>query len=195
MLSNLEFFENYISKLQNILEKDFFDKIMDLSVNLQNVWREDKRVFLCGNGGSAANAIHLANDLLFGVSKEDGIGLKASALSANQAVMTCLANDISYHNIFSHQLKVQGEDGDILIVLSGSGNSPNIVEVLKQAKIMGIKSYAILGYLGGECLQLADSPIHFEIEDMQISEDLQLIVGHMVMQWLRNNPITPILSK
>jgi D-sedoheptulose 7-phosphate isomerase len=76
----------------------------------------------------------------------------------------------------------------VLIVLSGSGNSPNILKALEHAKAMDIKTYAILGYSGGKAKQLADVPIHFAVDDMQISEDLQLIAGHMIMQWLNQNP-------
>ena len=75
----------------------------------------------------------------------------------------------------------------MLVVLSGSGNSLNIVAALEQAKAMKVKSYAILGFTGGRCKQLADVPIHFPVDDMQISEDLQLVVGHMLMQWLYAN--------
>ncbi len=77
--------------------------------------------------------------------------------------------------------------GDLLIVLSGSGNSPNIVRAIEQAKAMEVKSYAILGFTGGKCKDLADMPIHFPVNDMQIAEDMQLIVGHMLMQWLYSN--------
>jgi D-sedoheptulose 7-phosphate isomerase len=89
--------------------------------------------------------------------------------------------------IYSEQLSVLASPGDVLIVLSGSGNSPNIVAALEQAKAMKVKSYAILGFTGGRCKQLADVPIHFPVDDMQISEDLQLVVGHMLMQWLYAN--------
>ena len=75
----------------------------------------------------------------------------------------------------------------MLIALSGSGNSTNIVRVIEQAKAMGVKSYAVLGFTGGQCKQLADVPIHFSVNDMQIAEDLQIIVGHMLMQWLYQN--------
>ena len=75
----------------------------------------------------------------------------------------------------------------MLIALSGSGNSANIVRVIEQAKSMGVKSYALLGFSGGKCKQLADVPIHFPVNDMQIVEDLQIIVGHMLMQWLYQN--------
>ena len=117
-----------------------------------------------------------------------GSGLRVSALPANSSVLTCLANDEGYESIFSMQLAVLGRRDDVLIALSGSGNSPNIVKALEQAKAMGIRSYAILGYSGGKAKALADVPIHFPVDDMQISEDLQLIVGHMIMQWLYQNP-------
>jgi D-sedoheptulose 7-phosphate isomerase len=145
-------------------------------------------VFLCGNGGSAGNAIHLANDFLYGISKTLGSGLRVSALSANSAVLTCLANDVGYESIFSAQLAVQGRKDDVLIALSGSGNSPNIIKGLEQANAMGMRTYAILGYSGGGAKALANVPIHFPVDDMQISEDMQLVVGHMIMQWLYQDP-------
>lgn len=147
-------------------------------------WRANNRVFLCGNGGSAGNAIHLANDFLYGIAKRSGAGMKVMALTANSAVLTCLGNDLGYEHVFSEQLAVQAQAGDLLIALSGSGNSPNIVRAIEQAKEIGVKSYAVLGFDGGKCKGLADAVIHFPVDDMQISEDLQLIVGHMLMQWL-----------
>jgi D-sedoheptulose 7-phosphate isomerase len=150
-----------------------------------------RQVFLCGNGGSAANAIHLANDFIYGISKTPGVGLRVTALSANSAVITCLANDLGYETIFAAQLAVQAVRGDVLIALSGSGNSPNIIKALEQARAMGVKTYAILGYSGGKAKTLADVPIHFAVDDMQLSEDLQLVVGHMIMQWLYQNRTNP----
>ena len=88
---------------------------------------------------------------------------------------------------FSHQLRNKASKGDLLIVLSGSGNSQNILNALEMAKKIGVYSYAILGYSGGKCLSLADCSIHFSINDMQIAEDTQLIVGHLCMQWLTKN--------
>ena len=142
---------------------------------------------MCGNGGSAGNAIHIANDFNYGIDKNGGIGLSVEALPANTSVLTCLANDEGYETIFSQQLKVKATPDDLLIVFSGSGNSANVVEALKVGNEIGMKTYAILGYSGGRCKELAKFPIHFEIDDMQISEDLQLIVGHMCMQWLVEN--------
>lgn len=175
--------EHYSARLQNILAKTDWTPVAQLAVDMHHCWQQKKQVFFCGNGGSAGNAIHLANDFLYGVAKKTGAGIKVHALSANPSVMTCLANDVGYDHIFSEQLAVQGQSGDLLIALSGSGNSPNIIEVLQRAKVMGVKSYAILGFSGGKSKALADVPIHFAIDDMQIAEDLQLIVGHMLMQY------------
>lgn len=179
-----QFFTNYALRLNELLLEYDWSAVSLLAQDMQTAWRAGRQVFFCGNGGSAGNAIHLANDFVYGVAKKTGGGVRALSLSANPAVMTCLANDVGYDHIFSEQLAVQGQSGDLIIALSGSGNSPNIVNVLKTAQKMQIKSYAILGYTGGICKQLADVPIHFNIHDMQISEDMQLIVGHMLMQWL-----------
>jgi D-sedoheptulose 7-phosphate isomerase len=180
-------FTDYSSRLQNVLATSDWSGVTQLAHDMLACWQNGRRVFLCGNGGSAGNAIHLANDFLYGIAKCSGRGLKVMALSANPAVMTCLANDVGYEHVFSEQLAVQAEAGDLLIVLSGSGNSPNILCALEKAKAMGVKSYAVLGFTGGKSKQLADVAIHFPVDDMQIAEDMQLIVGHMLMQWLYSN--------
>ncbi len=181
-------FADYASRLQSTLQRSDWRAVGELATELRDCWASGRQVYLCGNGGSAGNAIHLANDFLYGISKEFGSGLRVHALPANSSVLTCLANDVGYDAIFSMQLAVQANRGDVLIVLSGSGNSPNIVKVLEQGQSMGVKTYAILGYSGGKAKGLADVPIHFAVDDMQIAEDMQLVVGHMVMQWLCKNP-------
>jgi D-sedoheptulose 7-phosphate isomerase len=106
------------------------------------------------------------------------------ALPANSAVLTCLANDEGYEHIFAHQLAVLAQPGDVALAFSGSGNSPNVLRALECCKARGVRSFAVLGYSGGKAKALADVPIHVAIDDMQISEDLQLVIGHMLMQWL-----------
>lgn len=181
-------FVEYADRLQGLLATTDWSVVERLAQNMRECWVTGRQVFFCGNGGSAGNAMHLANDFLYGIAKRTGCGMKALALTANPAVMTCLANDIGYEHIFSEQLAVQGAEGDLLIVLSGSGNSANIISVLEQAKVMGIQSCAIVAYSGGRSKSLADMSIHFALDDMQIAEDMQLIVGHMLMQWLWANP-------
>ena len=179
---------DYTQRL-NALQYDY-DAILLTGERIFDAWKTGHQVFLCGNGGSAANAIHIANDLFYGAAKNTGKpGIASHALTANQAIVLCLANDFSYEEIFSEQLRAQGRPGDILIALSGSGNSENIVRAIQAARSIGMTSIAILGYSGGKCKELADIPIHFAVEDMQISEDAQLIVGHMLMQWLREKII------
>ena len=185
--------EIYLSKLSKCFNKKIYQKIDLLAFDLLNAWENKRNIFLCGNGGSGANAIHIANDLLYGSGAcGEGTklpGLRVDALTANQGIITCLSNDVGYENVFSHQLKVKGERGDLLIALSGSGNSQNIINAINTAKEIGIKSYAILGFKGGKCLEICDQPIHVEINDMQIAEDAQTIIGHICMQWLTKNKI------
>jgi len=180
-------FAEYADRLRAVLLATDWSGVAQLGEELLDCWKTRRQVFLCGNGGSAGNAIHLANDFLYGISRQKGSALRVTALPANSSVLTCLANDEGYAQIFSLQLAVLANRGDVLIALSGSGNSPNIVKVLEQAREMGVKSYAIVGYTGGKAKELADVPLHFPVDDMQISEDLQLIAGHMVMQWLYKN--------
>jgi D-sedoheptulose 7-phosphate isomerase len=167
-----------------MLESFDWAPVERLAYDLLDCWQTGRQVFFAGNGGSGGNANHLANDFLYALSKTPGSGLRVHSLSANPSVITCLANDEGYDQVFSLQLAVLARKGDVLIVLSGSGNSPNIVKALQEAKTIGMNSYAMLGYSGGKAKALADVPIHFAIDDMQISEDAQTIVGHMLMQWL-----------
>lgn len=178
------FITHYADTLAHAWAGHDWSDVVFLIETLRRCWRENRQVFLCGNGGSAANAIHLANDLLYGIDKPDGHGLRVTALPANAAVLTCLANDIAYEDIFAQQLTVLAQPGDVLIAFSGSGNSPNILKALVRARELGVKSFAVLGFAGGHALRLADHPIHFPVHDMQVSEDLQMMIGHMAMQSL-----------
>jgi len=171
---SLDNYNKYISCLVDTVKKIDLQKVYLLSTSLQEAWHNNKQVFICGNCGSAANAMHIANDLFYGIAKKSGNGIRVNALPSNPSVLTCLANDISYKDIFSHQLRVLGQKGDILIAFSGSGDSPNIIRAIEAAKGMKIKSFAILGYSGGKGLDLADVAIHFYVEDMQVAEDMQL---------------------
>jgi D-sedoheptulose 7-phosphate isomerase len=177
-------FTAYADRLNGVLAGFDWSPVAALAEDLRDCCRTGRQLFLAGNGGSAGNAIHLANDFLYGISKIPGAGLRVHALPANPSVLTCLANDEGYDRIFSLQLAVQARPGDVLIVLSGSGNSPNVLRALDEARRIGMRSYAILGFTGGKAKALADTAIHFPVDDMQIAEDTQLIVGHMIMQWL-----------
>jgi len=180
-------YNGYVQKLNTALLSDVSEQLQLLAESLLDAWRNKKTVFLCGNGGSAGNAVHLANDFNYGIDKKHGIGLRTDALPANQSVITCIANDEGYENIFAQQLTVKANKGDLLIVLSGSGNSPNIIKAVETGNEIGLKTFAVLGFSGGKCKDIVQVPIHFPVDDMQVSEDLQVIVGHMCMQWLAEN--------
>ncbi len=193
--------QQYSQDLKSALDQLNYTTLDILSEKLFAIWRSRRRLFICGNGGSAGNAIHIANDFTYGINPH-GLALDVEALPANPAVMTCLANDIGYQNAFSHQLKVKAQAGDILIVLSGSGNSDNIVKAIKQAKLMNVTSFAVVGFDGGEAKKLADHAIHVNLNDMQIAEDIQVIIGHMMMKSLfktisdyQKVPLEPISKK
>jgi D-sedoheptulose 7-phosphate isomerase len=177
-------FTDYWRRMSTVMEHLDWAPVSRLGHELLDCWKTGRQVFMAGNGGSAGNAVHLANDFLYAMSKRPGSGLRAHSLSANPSVLTCLANDEGYDQIYSLQLGVLARPDDVLIVYSGSGNSPNILRALEEARRIGMRSYAILGYSGGKAKALADVPIHVEVDDMQIAEDAQLIIGHMLMQWL-----------
>ena len=184
-----ELIDKYKINLSKTLEKLEVEKVKELCELILSAWKTNNTIYVCGNGGSAANAIHIANDMTYGAGKENAKGISIESLSSNSAVLTCLANDLSYEDIFSEQIKVKGKSNDLLIVLSGSGNSKNVIKAIEIAKIKKMRTFAIVGFDGGICKKIADNAIHFDINDMQVAEDFQLIVSHMCMQWLSKQKI------
>jgi len=136
-------------------------------------------VYLIGNGGSAANALHMANDFV-------SVGIKAHALSGEIASLTCQANDISYEQAFAELIKVFGTDRDFLIALSGSGSSPNIVRALAQAKLIGMRTWLLTGEFGDPS---AAEPFCTKVlrwgATMQEAEERQIHLGHRASAWIR----------
>lgn len=172
---------DYLKKLQDqisILDVGILEKFYK---TLVKCYKKKNRVYICGNGGSAANANHIANDFMLGINDKK-IGIPVISLCSNVAVITCLGNDINYSEIFSNQIKSLGKSGDILIVLSGSGNSQNIINAIKASKRMGIFVFGMIGYNGGKAKKLLKNYIHFNVNDMQISEDMQMICSNYILK-------------
>ena len=126
-----EFALGYFNKLENQMRLLSLRDVELLAEGLLKAWENNKQVFVFGNGGSAGNAIHLANDFLYGVGRGVLPGLKIHALPSNSAVITCLANDEGYESIFTEQLKALSNPGDLVLSFSGSGNSKNIIHLLR----------------------------------------------------------------
>ena len=180
-------FDSYFNKLSSYFNSEILISIEKLAEDLTKIWESNNQLFICGNGGSAANAIHIANDLHYGLAqsvKSKMYGMKSDALPANTAIITCLANDTGYENIFSNQLRVKACKNDLLVVLSGSGNSENIVNALKVSNEIGLNNYAVLGFDGGECKKIAKNIIHVPVSDMLVSEDIQMIIFNICFQWI-----------
>ena len=149
-------------------------------MKLARAIKKARRVYICGNGGSAANASHIANDLV-------ACGVKAQALT-DVATLSATANDYSYGAAFALQIRVLAEPGDLVIALSGSGRSPNIVSALATAKEMGVESWAIVGAFNADipAANIADHCTKWG-KDMQDAEEKQLYLGHKVMRWLKSS--------
>ena len=148
-------------------------------------WEEEATIYTLGNGGSAATASHMVCDFNKGVSEKVGKRkFHFTCLSDNMALNMAIANDISYEDVFRFQLEGNVKAGDLLIAISGSGNSLNAVKAVEFAKDKGAKIIAMTGYDGGRLKQLADYPLHVSIDDMQIAEDVHMVFNHMMMQIL-----------
>lgn len=166
--------------------KEQIDKINPKDINFVSglfvkKLKKNKKIYICGNGGSAANADHISNDLMLGLNKKKE-GFSIVSLSSNIAKISCIGNDLGYDKIYSHQINEICQKQDLLIVLSGSGNSKNIVNAVKTGKKRGMTVLAVLGFDGGIVKKISDKSIHFKIHDMQVSEDMQMIFFNSVMK-------------
>ena len=158
--------ENEISIVMNVLEET------RLSGN---------RVFICGNGGSAATASHFTCDFNKGISYSQKVKYNFECLNDNIPMMMAIANDISYEDIFSEPLKNKMHKDDVLLAISGSGNSANVVKAVEYANEIGATTIGLVGYDGGKVKELVNHCIHVKIDNMQIVEDVHMIMDHVMM--------------
>ena len=144
--------------------------------------KNENTIFWCGNGGSAAESSHLAVELI-GRFKNNRRSLPSLSLNADTTAITCIANDFGYDEIFARQLEGLGKKGDVLVVLSTSGKSGNILKVLQKAKGMGIISIALLGKGGGQAVVLSDYAIVIESEETARIQEMHLLLGHTLCEY------------
>ncbi len=177
---------NYIENLKNILDKTDVSVVNDVINLLRETRDSGKQIFIMGNGGSGANASHIAGDFNKGLSlgKPRDKRYKVISLVDNSPTVLSLANDVSYDDIFVEQLKNFLNDGDVLFCISGSGNSENVIRAATFAKENGNKIVGFTGYSGGKLKEMADITIHAPIDDMQIAEDVHMIMGHLMFSVL-----------
>ena len=140
-------------------------------------------IYTMGNGGSAATASHMVCDFAKGAS--DALGGRKfcfECLSDNTPMVMAIANDLCYEEVFVHQLRGRLKPGDLVIGISGSGNSENVLRAVRYAREMGVPTIGVTGYAGGKLREMADFTMHVDVDDMQIAEDLHMMFDHMLMR-------------
>jgi D-sedoheptulose 7-phosphate isomerase len=184
-----DFIEEYVESINLCLRNIPQDNIEKIADTLLAAYKRQARIFIAGNGGSASTASHFACDLAkttLGsnpMQKEDRF--RAIALSDNIALLTAWANDEGYEHVFSEQMKNLAQEGDVLLVISASGNSPNIIKAMEAAGSMKLHTIGLLGFGGGKAKSLAEASIVIESHDYGYVEGAHAVLGHMITSWLR----------
>jgi D-sedoheptulose 7-phosphate isomerase len=173
-------FDEHYSTLE--LVNDKLDELIELvgkqlAVSLSN----GGTLFWCGNGGSAADSQHLAAELV-GRFKKNRRALRSVALTTDTSVLTCVANDYSYNDIFSRQIEALGRSGDVLVGISTSGNSHNVIQALKTAKEMGLVTIAMLGKDGGMTKKLVDHSLIIPSNSTARIQEMHILIGHILCE-------------
>ena len=182
----LKYFE-YLYKVLKSVDPEQINKLGELLLQKR---KEKRKIFVVGNGGSAATAITMSNDLGFDIIKKTGSDtpFRVHCLVYNNSVMTGIGNDLGYENIFLEQLKIHYSPGDLLIAISASGNSSNILKAAQFVKSRDGTLVGFLGFSGGKLLKLCDVKIHFKTEKGEYGpvEDSHLIINHILAHWFQN---------
>jgi D-sedoheptulose 7-phosphate isomerase len=173
---------SYIQHLKEVLDVFPHDQFNRFFQVLVDAYKNDKHIFIMGNGGSGSTASHWACDINKGCCLGPGKRFKMLSLTDNIPTMLAYGNDLSYEDIFLEQLKNFFIPGDLVIGISGSGNSTNVLKAIEYANAHDGITIGLCGYGGGKLLGLVQIPIHISVPDMQKVEDVHLIIGHMVMQ-------------
>lgn len=174
--------KQYIINLKTTLDNLDQVEILKVAGILKAARDNGNQVFIFGNGGSASTASHFACDINKGVSSSNNKRFKVICLNDNVPIMLAYSNDMGYDVVFSEQLKNQLQPNDVVIGISGSGNSKNIILAMETAKHFGATTIGITGFEGGRLKQIVDSSFNANINDMQLSEDIHMIWVHIMMK-------------
>jgi len=178
--------KDYFTTMGNLCGLIDWPTIDALADQLLEVWRNKRQIFVFGNGGSACTAGHFVIELVMTAGGSSQRGLKAMALSDNIGTLTALANDIAYDDIFRYPLVSHASPQDVVLAISGSGNSPNVLRACEWAKAHGLLVVALTGFNGGQLKQLADIHINVPNDNYGIIEDLHMSIGHILGQRLHH---------
>ncbi|HUI05712.1 MAG TPA: SIS domain-containing protein [Verrucomicrobiae bacterium] len=183
-----EFAQDYVESLKTVLDRLPGEAIDQVVQVLEEAYRRHSHVFVIGNGGSAATASHMMNDLCKGTVGHKGDApwarFRVVALTDNVALMTAWANDTDYKQVFSEPLKTLAQRGDVLVAISASGNSPNIIAAVEAAKQMGVKVVGLAGFGGGQLGKMADIAFVVPSNEYGPVEDVHMILDHIITGYL-----------
>ncbi len=185
-----DFSSNYFEYLSKIFKEIDSNSINTIEKDFNLLRLNKKKIFVIGNGGAAATAITMANDLGFDILKKTKTKktFRVLCLNDNNSVITAIANDTGYENIFINQLKIHYQKGDALVIFSASGNSPNLIKAAKWVRDKKGKVIGILGFSGGKVKKYCSTLIHIKTNNGEYGpvEDLQLIFNHLLAHWFQN---------
>lgn len=177
----------YLQAVQATINNLDPEVIASFATHLENAYNSNQSIYVIGNGGSAANASHFAQDLAKGIFFEKPVAktMKAISLTDNIAHITAIANDTGYQNIFSAQLNTYANTGDVLVCISGSGNSENILEAVKAAKQKNMFVIGVTGFDGGQLKSMSNFSVHVPLHEMCTVESIHSIIFHLIVLELR----------
>ncbi len=181
----MERIQEYISHLQGVLDRLSLPDVRQSIDLVMQAYHADRQIFVIGNGGSASTASHIATDLGKGTSLPDVRRFRVISLTDNVSTMTAWSNDVCYEDVFLEQLKNLVNPGDLVIAISASGNSENIIRAIRHAKDVGCKTIGWTGFGGGQLQQLADVSVVVDSHEYGPVEDVHLILNHILHAWIR----------
>ena len=185
-----EYSRKYFSYLADVLDSIDESEINKLGDALESARNNGNTIFVAGNGGSSTTATTMANDIGFDILKKTGTdkAFRVLSLADNNSVITAIANDVGYENVFINQLKIHYRTGDSIILISASGNSPNILKAAEWVKSKGGTIIGFLGFTGGKLIEFCDVRIHVKSEAGEYGpvEDAHLIMNHILAHWFQN---------
>lgn len=183
--SSTGFAREYLDGVAKLLARVSEEDVAAVLRTLEQAHRAGRQVFIAGNGGSAATASHMANDLAWGLTRGGVRPMRAISLGDNVALTTAIANDVGYEQIFSHQLTALANRDDVLVVITGSGNSPNVLRALETAKQIGMVTVGFLGMSGGRAKAMVDVAVVVASDDYGPIEDVHMILDHLATAYLK----------
>jgi D-sedoheptulose 7-phosphate isomerase/D-glycero-D-manno-heptose 1,7-bisphosphate phosphatase len=185
--SYFDAYADEMSRAAKSIDPAAFDRAAAI---LLEAYQRGARMFSCGNGGSASVANHMQCDHVKGIRTATDLSPHVLSLSTNVELLTAIANDLGYENVFVYQLQAQSRPGDVLVAVSSSGRSPNIVNALTWARDAGLRTIAVTGFDGGAARSVAEVAIHVDCTNYGVVEDLHQAVMHALAQYIRQSRMT-----